>query len=97
LTPAAIVARVSSDRQETANQLGLLRQWAAGRGFEVVAEYVLEESAYQGAHRRQLEQVIRDGRRGRFRVLLVWALDRLSCEGAEARERARRQGRAEQA
>ena len=82
---AAIFARVSKkDVQDTANQLGQLRQWASGRGFEIVAEYVVEESAYTGAQRRQLEQVIRDGRRGRFRVLLVWALDRLSREGAEA-------------
>jgi putative DNA-invertase from lambdoid prophage Rac len=85
MTPAAIFARVSKkDAQDTENQLVQLRRWAAGRGFEVVAEYVLEESAYTGAQRRQLEQVIRDGRRGRFQVLLVWALDRLSREGAEA-------------
>ena len=84
MTPAAIFARVSTDRQETANQLTLLRQWAAGRGFAVVGEYVVEESAYLGAHRRPLERVIQDGRRGRFQVLLVWALDRLSREGAEA-------------
>jgi DNA invertase Pin-like site-specific DNA recombinase len=38
----ALWARVSGDEQETANQLAELREWAAGRGLEVVTEYVLD-------------------------------------------------------
>jgi DNA invertase Pin-like site-specific DNA recombinase len=88
----AIWARVSGDEQETGNQLAELRDWAAGRGLEVVTEYVLDgESAWTGQHRRQLRQALDDARLGRFDVLLVWALDRLSREGIEATLSAMRQ------
>src|SRR5438105_5367392 len=80
---AAIWARVSSAEQETANQLATLRKWAHSRGFEIVKEYVLEESAWNGKHRLQLGTALQDARAGSFEVLLVWALDRLSREGIE--------------
>jgi len=78
---AAIWARVSTDRQETENQVLQLQEWARGRGLEVVQVYQVEESAWQGRHLKAFSQVYEDARKGRFRVLLVWALDRLSREG----------------
>jgi DNA invertase Pin-like site-specific DNA recombinase len=76
------MARVSSDEQRTASQLAELREWAAGRGLEVVTEYVLDgESAWTGTRRGPLRQVLEDARLGRFDVLLVWALDRLTGSG----------------
>ena len=48
----AIWARVSTDEQESGNQLGVLRAEAARRGLEVAAEYALDWlSAWTGAHR----------------------------------------------
>ncbi len=82
-TRAAVWARVSTAEQETDNQLAALRQFAQNRGFEIVKEYVLEESAWNGKHRLQLSEAMRDARAGSFTVLLVWALDRLSREGIE--------------
>lgn len=80
---AAIWVRVSSDDQEAANQLPVLREWAKRRGYEVAIEYVLEgESAFNGQHRKRLQRVLQDAHEGHFQVLLVWALDRLSREGA---------------
>lgn len=80
----AIWARVSTDEQETSNQLAELRQWAARRGLEVAAEYVVDgASAWKGEHREQLSQAIADARLGKYDVLLCWALDRLSREGVE--------------
>jgi len=80
----AIWARVSTDEQETGNQVAELRQWAERRGFEVAAEYILEgTSAWNGKHREQLNQAIADARLGKFEVMLVWALDRISREGVE--------------
>lgn len=38
----AIWARVSTDEQESGNQLAELRQWAARRGLDVAAEYVID-------------------------------------------------------
>ncbi len=80
---AAIWARVSSREQDTANQLPALREWARNRGYEVVAEYVLEESAWNGKHQSKLAEALEDARMGRYQVLMVWALDRLSREGIE--------------
>ncbi len=82
-TRAAVWARVSTAEQETDNQLDALRQFAQNRGFEIAKEYVLEESAWNGKHRLQLNAALRDARAGGFTVLLVWALDRLSREGIE--------------
>ena len=83
-TRAAIWARVSTSEQETDNQVAKLREWATNRGFEVTIEYVLEESAFNGKHRARLTQALNDARLGRYEVLLVWALDRLTREGVEA-------------
>jgi DNA invertase Pin-like site-specific DNA recombinase len=84
----AIWARVSTDEQESDNQLAELRHGAARRGLEVAAEYVLDgASAWKGEHREhreQLGQALADTRLGRYDVLLCWALDRLSREGVEA-------------
>lgn len=77
---AALLARVSTGEQDTANQVAQLEAWAAQRGLAVVARYCRQESAWKGAH-RVLEEVLADARAGRFDVLLVWALDRLSRAG----------------
>lgn len=83
MTKAAIWARVSTREQENENQLHVLRTFAHNRGMEVVHEFVLEESAWNGAHRAKLKEAQQAGRLGEYGVLLVWALDRLSREGAE--------------
>jgi putative DNA-invertase from lambdoid prophage Rac len=88
----ALWARVSKDEQESGNQLGELRAEAARRGLDVTAEYVLEgASAWKGEHRALLRQALGDARAGRYDVLLVWALDRLSREGIEVTLRIMRQ------
>ena len=76
---------MSTDDQETGNQLAELRRWAARRSLEVVAEYVIEgASAWKGEHREQLAAALADARLGKFDVLLVWALDRLDRQGVES-------------
>ena len=86
MTTCAIWCRVSKTEQETANQLDELRQWAQRKGFEVTREYVFEVSASSGSarHREMLGQALADARLGRFEVMLVWALDRVSREGVGA-------------
>ena len=76
-----ILVRVSDPGQHTDNQLSDLLAWAERRGLEVVVTYEFQESAWKGAHLKQLSQVYRDARTGKYQVLLVWALDRLSREG----------------
>ena len=61
----AIWARVSTDEQESGNQLAELRRWAARRGLEVATEYVLDgASVWKAEHRKQLGQALADARLG---------------------------------
>ena len=79
----ALWCRVSTDEQTTDNQLTMLRKMAERRGWTIVTEYVLIESAWNGKHRAQLAEAMQAARLGEYDVLLVWALDRLSREGVE--------------
>ena len=81
---AAIWLRVSDPSQHTDNQLPTLQAWAERRGLEVVHIYQVQESAWRGAHQKALTHVYQDARTGRFDVLLLWSLDRLSREGVAA-------------
>jgi DNA invertase Pin-like site-specific DNA recombinase len=79
-----IYCRVSTSEQDLTNQLMALTGWADQRGYQVVAVYREEESAWRAGHQRELARLVVDARRRRFRVILVWALDRLSREGSAA-------------
>ncbi len=80
---AAIYARVSTDDrgQDPRNQIAALREHAARCGLHVVTEYIERESASGRRTRPEFERMQSEAERGRFGVLLVWALDRLSREG----------------
>ena len=80
---AAIWLRVSTTDQDTENQRPVLEAWARARGFDVGPTYTCEASAWTGRHRAKLDEALDDARRGRFDVILVWSLDRLSREGIE--------------
>jgi putative DNA-invertase from lambdoid prophage Rac len=82
MTRTAIYARVSTGQQDADNQVAVLKEWARQRGFEVIAVYTETESAWRDGHQQELSRMVRDARKGRFRVVLVWALDRLSRLGA---------------
>ena len=78
---AALYIRCSTSQQDTDNQRLALEKWASERGFEIVATYRENESAWKDGHQRELARLRGDAKRGRFDILLVWALDRLSREG----------------
>ncbi len=80
----AIYGRVSTPDQNTMNQSVVLSDWADQRRYEVVKVYEEEESAWKSGHQRVLATLIADARRRKFQSVLVWALDRLSREGALA-------------
>jgi putative DNA-invertase from lambdoid prophage Rac len=90
-TRCAIWARVSTEDQHTENQLAVLRQWAQARGLEVAAEFVTEDSAWaqgggngKGREFGKARAALEDGARlGRYSVVLMWAIDRLSRQGIE--------------
>src|ERR1700674_1709078 len=78
LQQAAIYGRVSTlTNQSVEMQVRDLRQLAAGRSFEIVREYFDEGVSGTKSSRPALDQMLADAKRGKFRVLLVWKLDRL--------------------
>jgi DNA invertase Pin-like site-specific DNA recombinase len=74
---AALYMRVSTVDQHPETQLFDLRQMAAQRSYEIVHEYT-DRIRGTKAKRPGLDQLLSDGRRGRFDVVLVWASDRIA-------------------
>lgn len=84
MTKAAIYCRVSTPDQDPENQLRVLQELAAARGWEVAEVYREEETAWKAGHQHELARLVRAARGFRFKVVMVWALDRLSRQGAMA-------------
>jgi DNA invertase Pin-like site-specific DNA recombinase len=76
-----LYVRVSTNNQETENQLGQLRDFAGKQGWTLVAEYP-DEATGKNSDRTQFQRMFRDASQRKFDVLLFWSLDRLSREGA---------------
>ena len=79
-----IYRRVSTSGQDVKNRYTVRTEWAKQRGFGVVGVYQEEESAWKAGHQKELANLVADARRRKFQAVLVWALDRLSREGALA-------------
>jgi DNA invertase Pin-like site-specific DNA recombinase len=79
---AAIYARVSTSdgRQDTLNQLNELRRYADTQGWDIVCEYIDQESGGK-PDRVQFRRMFEAAAQHRFGLVLVWALDRLTREG----------------
>ena len=84
LTPAALYARVSSDRQDVdlsvAAQLRALKEYAKANGYSVAREYVDEAESGRIADRPQFREMIDEGSRPKapFQVILVWKFSRFT-------------------
>jgi DNA invertase Pin-like site-specific DNA recombinase len=74
---AALYMRVSTLDQHPETQLYDLRQMAQQRGYQIVEEFTDRISGAK-ARRPGLDAMMRDARRGRFDVILVWASDRIA-------------------
>jgi DNA invertase Pin-like site-specific DNA recombinase len=74
---AALYMRVSTLDQHPETQLYDLHEMAKQRGYEIVEEYTDMISSTK-ARRPGLDAMMRDGRRGQFDVVLVWASDRIA-------------------
>jgi len=76
---AALYLRVSTDKQTVKNQEIQLRQVAERRGWEVVEVY--DDAGISGAKGRKdrpgLDRMLNDASRGKFDVVMAWAIDRL--------------------
>ena len=74
---AALYLRVSTVDQHPESQVYDLRQMAGQRGYEITQEYTDRISGVK-SRRPALDDLMRDARRGRFDVVLVWACDRIA-------------------
>lgn len=75
---AATYCRVSTLLgQDIAHQLTPIQQFAAGRGLSIVASYDDEGISGTKMRRPGLDRLIRDARLGKFKVVIVAALDRI--------------------
>ena len=84
LTPAALYARVSSDRQDVdlsvSAQLRALKEYAKANGYSVAREYVDEAESGRVADRPQFREMIEEGSKTKapFEVILVWKFSRFT-------------------
>lgn len=82
-TRIALYGRVSTkDKgQDVENQLLQLRSYAAHQGWSIVGEYVDHRSG-RTAERDAFQRMFQDAYQKKFDVVIFWALDRFSREGA---------------
>ena len=84
MTPAALYARVSSDRQDVdlsvSAQLRALKEYAKANGYSVAREYVDEAESGRVADRPQFREMIEEGSQPKapFKVILVWKFSRFT-------------------
>lgn len=91
---AVIYCRVSTVEQSTENQIPVLTAWGNQLRFndlgfgseplELGEIYQEQETAWRLGHQRELSRLLIDASRGRFKAVLVWALDRLTRQGIQA-------------
>lgn len=76
---AAIYVRVSTDKQSVENQVNELTTVANRRGWQIAQVY--NDAGIGGAKGRDqrpgLNSLLNDASKGRFDVVMVWAIDRL--------------------
>jgi DNA invertase Pin-like site-specific DNA recombinase len=84
MSSCALWARVSTLYQDETNQLPAMKDFAAHHGHVVKQVYRLQDaSAYKDEHRNLINLALADAYRGEFKVLIVWAIDRISRGGIE--------------
>jgi putative DNA-invertase from lambdoid prophage Rac len=98
MTKAGVLIRVSSGHQDADNQVPDIERFAVHHGYDIAERYVISESAWNGGkdggdYRAAIRQALDDAWAGKFSVLIVWALDRATREGAEGALRLIRQFR----
>ena len=83
--PVAILVRVSTAKQETARQISELRQYADGKGYDVieVCQETISGSAedHERDGLRRAEQLAREGK---IKKVLVHEISRIACKNSVA-------------
>ena len=76
----AVYARVSTDKQETENQLIQLREQCIRQGWSIVLEFVDYDSGGK-SDRPEFQAMFKAAGQRKFDLLLFWSLDRFTREG----------------
>jgi DNA invertase Pin-like site-specific DNA recombinase len=69
-------------KQEVDNQLFQLREYCHKNGYEIYHEYIDHESG-GNPDRKAFKQLFKDAYQKKFVIVIFWALDRFSREGAK--------------
>lgn len=78
----ALYTRVSTEEQTGDNQVAVLNEWAANKGWQVVDKYCDTGSAWQHSNQSELRRLLKDCNRGKVDLVLVYDLSRLTRKGA---------------
>ena len=74
-TKAVIYARTSTNEQSIDNQVPILKDLAAQRGFKLAEIYRETESAWKSGHQKELARLLPDCRNGRRRFDVLHTVD----------------------
>jgi len=77
----AIYARVSTDEQNTENQIKVLTEYATRQNWEVAEIYQDTGSAFQHTDQKQLTRLLSECQRKGYNMILVYDVSRLSRKG----------------
>lgn len=81
----AVYLRVSTNEQDTSNQLPAIMAWCEAHGYnkERIELYQENATAWKDGHQKEFARLLTDIRKGRrkFDYIVVWALDRITREG----------------
>lgn len=79
----AIYARVSTDKQDSDNQLIELRSFCQKQDWEIKGEYVdIVSGGKSREDRINFKRLFEDANKRKFDLVMFWSLDRFSREGA---------------
>ncbi len=74
----AIYTRVSTNKQDTDSQIGILREYAERRGWEIFSIYQEKVSGSGKKKRPQFQKMMKEARQRKFDIVLVFRFDRFS-------------------
>jgi putative DNA-invertase from lambdoid prophage Rac len=84
---AAVWLRVSTGHQDSDNQVPDVEAFASHHGYEITCRYEVSDTAFKNGggaeYKKTLEAALADAHAGKYRVLIVWCLDRIVREGPE--------------
>jgi DNA invertase Pin-like site-specific DNA recombinase len=84
-TPVAVWIRVSSGKQDEANQVPQMLAYCAEHHYWPARWYVVHaKSASKGEHQGDLDRAVEDMRLGQFALLVIWHSDRIERRKGKA-------------